>query len=238
LPGTRAVVGGLLVVVAAIGAYTVATSGSGRPSTSYVVAATPIAPGEALTGDDLAVVAIDLPASTASGAFTDPDELEGAVSLAALQPGDLLTRSTVAAGTSAPTPHHEVSFAVEKARALDGRLQLGERVGVLATYGTGDAAITLSVVEAATVVHLSGADDTLGSTGTITVALALGSADQAIEVTHAAEVGALTLTRSAGTGDVDDPAPVPYRTPRSSSSTVDGPTSGTSDADDDPDGGS
>lgn len=228
LPSTRAVVGALLVLVAALAAYTGATRGAGTPSTGYVVAAESVAPGQVLHAADLEVVPIELPAATASGAFTDPTQLDGSVALGPLDPGDLVTRAAVAPASGLDTPSHEVSFAVERAQALDGRLQIGERVGVLATYGTGDAAVTVPVVDDATIVQLSGGDDdALGASGALTVTLALHHGDDAVAVTHAAQVGVLTLTRTAGT-DGDTTAPTgAFHTPTADDRLADRTAAGT-----------
>ena len=52
LPSGRAVVGALLVTVAAVGSFVVATAGESTPDVSYLVAARPIDAGESVTVAD------------------------------------------------------------------------------------------------------------------------------------------------------------------------------------------
>ncbi len=60
LPSGRAVVGGFLVALAAIGVFAAYTSATAEPVTEYVVAARDLTPGEQLTSGDVELVAIDL----------------------------------------------------------------------------------------------------------------------------------------------------------------------------------
>jgi len=56
LPGSRAVVGGLLVAAAAVGAFGTYAAASDGPSDSVVVLTRDVGPGERLDAEDLAVV--------------------------------------------------------------------------------------------------------------------------------------------------------------------------------------
>jgi hypothetical protein len=104
LPGGRAVVGALLVAGSAVGIAAAHLQASAAPSTSYLVADQPIAPGTrfATLEEVLAVVgrsAIDLPPTVAARALPleEADALVGHVVVAPLERGDLVTRTAVVA---------------------------------------------------------------------------------------------------------------------------------------------
>ena len=96
LPGGRAVVGGLLVTLAAVGVF-VSWAAAGEDVTRpVVVAAADIRPGEVIGADDVEVRSLELPAALADGAYADPQPLVGAVAVAPLAEGELVQRSAVA----------------------------------------------------------------------------------------------------------------------------------------------
>src|SRR3954464_14532051 len=64
LPGSRAVVGGLLVAVAAVGTYAMATGAGGDAGTAYLAAARDLPAGHRIERGDLGTVDADLPAAT------------------------------------------------------------------------------------------------------------------------------------------------------------------------------
>lgn len=224
LPSGRAVAGGLLATVAALGTFVAARGvGDGPPQTA-VTAARAIDVGERLGPGDLATAPLDLPPEVAAHTFTEPAELEGAVVLAPLRAGALVQASQVA--TAAPddptpdAPSHELSLRLPRERAVDGMLDRGERVDVLATYGTGDDAGTVVVVRDAVVTRIGAeADATLGSDGGITLTLLLPDDEAVLRTTHAKDVAALTLVRSTRDGgeppgpDRFDGPPAPEASP-------------------------
>ncbi len=190
-PPARALVGGLLVALAAVGAFVLATPGRGAV-TEYVVAAHAIEPGARIEAGDLALAPIDLPPELAGLAFTDASTLTGAISLGPMAAGQLVQTGGVAA---APLSPFEVSLALEGDRALDGRLTAGEHVAVLATYGSGPEAETLTVASSALVERIS--QPTGLSVGTAdVVTLGLPGETDAQAVVHAARAGELTLVRT------------------------------------------
>lgn len=148
LPGGRAVVGALLITVAVIGVFAAWLSATAAPTTSYVVVATDLTPGDTVAPGDLRLVAMDLPADQAARAFTSVD-LDGPVALAALAPGDLLNRSMVRAADDVPGTSH-FSFELPTAQAMGGSLASGDRVDILATDDgvTGFVATDVAVVTA------------------------------------------------------------------------------------------
>ncbi len=203
LPNGRAVTGGLLVAVAAVGLFAGWRAATAGPSTGYVVAATDIPIGNRITADQLAVRRMDLPDALAGRAFTEPDTLVGAVAVAPLSADELIQRSGVVAGES------EGSFEVPlplPAEELPGSLLPGDSVNVLATY-TDQGGYTIEVVLDALVTRVSSdTSDGLTTSGTRTITLALKSRADVLAVIHGLRAGQLTLVRSTlATGEGGEP---------------------------------
>lgn len=199
LPGTRSVVGGLLVAVAALGTWLVATDAGADEGTRYVVASRAVGPGERLTDADLGWARLDLPDDQRAHAFSDARELDGTVALGPLAPGELLQAGAI--GPAAGTPdEREVSFAVDADWAVAGRLRSGDRIDVFATDSTGGDAATTRVLTNATIRRI---DDTEsdgfgdGNRQIITVGVESGGDDVAPLIT-AARNGDLTVLRATG----------------------------------------
>ncbi|MEJ5254753.1 MAG: SAF domain-containing protein [Acidimicrobiales bacterium] len=213
LPSSRSVLGGLLVTVAAVGVFAAYQQAGDPPTTRYVVATRVIDPGREISADALGLEAIELPLGQAARVFESVAELDGAVALAPLAPGDLVLRSAVlpadqAAGAG---PSHEFSLSIDRDHALNGALRRGETVDVLATYGTGDGAYTLVAARDARVTAIDdGSGGTIGSPGRVVITLALHDPDEVLRLTHAAEVGAVTLVRASR---ADRTLPDQYRAP-------------------------
>jgi Flp pilus assembly protein CpaB len=214
LPGGRAIVGGLLVAAAALGVFAVSAGAGGQPATSYVTVVGPVPPGQRLEPADLQLVPIDLPGSTAALSFDSLDEAVGAITLAPLEGGELLARSGVLAAdadTGPLPPSAEFSFPVERERAVDGSLQPGERVDVLATYDTTDGGYTTVITRDARVTAIAAAgSDTLASPGTLVLTLAVSSPDEVLALAHASEVAAVTVVRATRAAS-DQQLPNTYR---------------------------
>lgn len=215
LPSGRAVVGGFLVAIAALGAFVAARGTSSGPSRRYVVVAHDILAGTTLQAADLRTEAVDLPSELAGRAFTDPAVVVGRVATATMASGELVQASAVVGGDAAD-PRFQLSVPVERSRALDGLLVPGESVDILATYGTGSDGVTLVVVRKAEVLRVD-----LGQRGTLTanndaiILVAVTSPDDALAVTHAAQAGKITLVRA--TAASGDDGPDSYRPPTAKS---------------------
>jgi Flp pilus assembly protein CpaB len=192
LPNARAVVGGLLVACAALGAWTAARSGSTSPSATYAVARAEVRAGQVLRASDVDLVALDLPAAQARGTFGSRDELVGAVARAPVGAGSLLTEAAIAApGPGAPAAaYREVSVALPSARALNGRLSPGDGVDVVATFGE----VSRVLVQAAPVVDVASTSGGIGRSGEeVVVTLALVDPPAALGVAHGGAAADLTL---------------------------------------------
>lgn len=208
LPSGRSVVGGLLIAVAALGTFAVAGGDADPLPPGRVVTRRAVAPGDVIGPADLELVPSDGPGGGAH-LFGSVDDVAGAVALAPLDPGDLVQRSAVRPADPEAPGDHQVSFPVDRSGAVGGRLQLGERVDVVATYGTGIDATTRRVARGALVVAADATDDRLGTA--LVVTLAVPDPDDALRVTHAANAGAIALVRTDGGAEGTLEA---YRTPR------------------------
>lgn len=207
LPGGRAVVGAFLVTAAAVGIFAIYLDAAAGPSTDYVVAARSVAVGSQLRLDDLALVPLDLPPEQRSRAFDDRAALEGATLIGPVEADELIQSSMVVA--TQPGQVEEISFAIDLDRAVAGRLLPGERVDLLATYGTGDRASTVAVVRDALVVGVDReSSSTLSGPGKGVVSLAVADPVDSLAIAHAVNAGSVTLVRTSG---LDRPADLPDR---------------------------
>jgi Flp pilus assembly protein CpaB len=190
LPGSRAVVGGLLMAVAAVGVFAAYTDATDAPSTTFVVAAGPLRPGERIEADDLRQVRGTLPAAIGDRTFLDPEQLVGRAALTSVGEGDLLQASMV---SDDATVGHEVALALPRAQVAVGRLKPGERVDV---FVTGDDRTDV-VARGAAVVEIDAGDDgSLTSERTLTLVLAVSDGDVVAALVHALRTGDVTVVRS------------------------------------------
>jgi Flp pilus assembly protein CpaB len=211
LPSGRAVVGGFLVALAALGAFVAARGTGGGPSHHYVVVAHDVIAGTTLRASDLRTEAVDLPVAMAGRAFTDPAAVVGRITTTALANGELVQASSVVGGDAAD-PRFQLSIPVERSRALDGLLVAGEKVDVLVTYGTGNDAVTFVVVRGADVLRVDqGQRGALTANNDTIILLAVARPDDALAVTHAAQAGKITVVRATATQA--DTGPDSYRQP-------------------------
>ena len=190
----RAALGGLLVTVALLGVSQAYAHADRTPSTSYVVAAHPLAPGAVLEPSDLDLVAADLPSTVASRAFTTTAVLDGAVLLAPLAPGEPLLLSQVLPAGTSPAEGADVSFAITTDRALGGSIRAGERVDLIATLPGGD---TSQVADGAVVIETrTETDGLLTETGRLLLTVRLQAQAEVLGLVEAVDEGQLTVVRS------------------------------------------
>ena len=215
VPAGRAVLGGLLVAVSLVGLFYASTRSDGGPKESYVVARHPIAPGTRLAADDLTRVPLDLPPPLAGRAFTDVGALAGAVVVAPLAAGELVQASAVVAKPSGPSSR-ELTFAVPRT-TLAPALEVGERIDVVATYGSGADAFSAVVLRNALVVALDRGRERVGDQGDAAVTVAVDDVGDAVAMAHALQLGKLTVVRSTGASAITGANPV-YRQPAATGS--------------------
>ncbi len=199
LPNGRALLGALLISIAAVGAYTAATRGSGAPGTRYLVVTSAVAAGQPVRLDDVAFETMDIPADVARSALGSAVGLDAATALRDLRPGEILSiDDLLAAPVLDGVPIgavHELSIPVPLDRT-PGDLVRGDRVTVLSTLRIGDTPTTVVALEDAVVVAFDSKSDQLGSTGTGVLTLAIPDADAVVSTAHFAQQGDLTIVRS------------------------------------------
>jgi Flp pilus assembly protein CpaB len=221
LPGSRAVVGGVLMALAAVGVYLAYDRASAHPTDPVVVAARDLRVGEVLETEDLHTIDADLPDPAASAAFTSPDSLVGRVVLGPIAEGEIVQAASVTEGSATPDLH-EVAISLPRGQIAVGRLKQGERVDVFATFDDR----TTSVVRGAAVVQIE-ADDggSLTSSREVTLVVAVPSGDAVAAVVHALRTGDVTVVRSTFT-DASAEEPLVFTDPdaRSSESPEEGGT--------------
>ncbi len=196
LPGSRAVVGGLLVAVAAVGLFAAASSSGGGPDHSYAVIRQELPAGARLQASDLALAPMELSSALRSRVFESTEPLVGATLLAPLGAGELVQSSALVA-RKGDAASRELSFVLERGR-VSPAIKQGERADLLATYGTGNDAFTVVVVRQALLVGIERPRTSAGDSGPTTVTVAVDDPNDAIALAHALQLAKLTLVRATG----------------------------------------
>ena len=218
LPGGRAVVGALLVVTAGVGTFTLGSGGGDGPSGRYPVLVRSVDPGELVERDAIEWRPMDLDPDVAARTFEygsdSADQLTDAIALVPMGRGALLQREDVHIGDSiadtteaAGLATAQLSIPVPVDRTPPG-LRRGERVALLATYGSGDGATTVRTVQDAIVLAYDTDPEAIGANDRGRLTLALDDATALVATAHAAQVAELTVVRTTGT---DNPLPELYR---------------------------
>jgi len=207
LPNARAVAGGLLVAAAAVGLFAAYAGIRSGPGHSYAVVRHPIAAGARLQESDLALQPMDLPSSLRARAFEKVSDLVGTTVLSPLAAGELVQPSILVLTRSADAAR-TVSFPIDHAHL--GALKQGERIDVLATYGTGADAWTGVVLRQAQVVDVDRSKSSLGDAGSPVVTVAVGDLADEVALAHAVALAKLTVVVATGAPAASGPPPT-YR---------------------------
>lgn len=214
LPSGRALVGGLLVAGAAVGSIALSTSGGGPAEVTVVVADGTIEPGTGLGPGNLRLVEMALPAELLSGTYGDIPSLEGTVSRSRVADGELLQAGDVVESTAAQraaAPAREFALRLDADRVVAGRLEPGDAVDVIATYGTGADAVTLVVLRDADVLSVQTSDEALGTSRSVLLTLALDDRASTVALAHAVDVAALNVVRTTTSAAEDGSGLEPYQ---------------------------
>lgn len=201
LPSGRAAVGALLVTVAAVGAFILATGPDEDPRTSYLVAVASVEAGAPVGSGDFALRPLGLSPDVAARALTDASGLEGATAVRDLAPGDLLTATDlIGAPAVSGRPAgavHEIAFPVPVER-ISARTVNGDRVTVLTTAsgGGGSSDLTEVAVEDGVVLSWVADADAIGGSGVGVLTLAVSDAETAIGLAHMVRTGDVTVVRT------------------------------------------
>ena len=215
LPNGRALVGALLVTVAAAGAFVFASS-DGGPDNEYLVLLRDVDAGGLLSAADVAYEPMTLSPQLADIAFSaasndTTDQLEGATALRFLHAGALLLAPDLRGadpilGAEAPKTH-ELTLPVPLDRT-PAVLARGDRVAVLAYDSRNES--TWTAVEDGLVLRYAAAGDSIGSSSHGRLTLALSDPQRVLRGAH---LSFLELTVVLTTRAADDGYPRLYRGP-------------------------
>ncbi len=195
LPRGRAVLGGLLVAVAAIGILLAHQAATRRHDTRYLIAARTVHAGKAVRSADLAYAPMSLYGPTAAQAFRTPSGVVGKVARVDIASGQLVEAADVTSNRVQSGPARRLTLDLPPAQALDGSIVAGDRVDL---FGTGDAAGTTALlVRHAVISAVSRPGGGLGSGDTLRVTLVVKDEQLAQSVIDAAQHGKLTLVAEA-----------------------------------------
>ena len=189
LPNGRAVLGGFLIAASGVGLFAAYEQAHSAPVTKYVVATRPLAPGEVIERDDLGLAPAELPPEMAESLTGDWRSLVGQETTGAVEKNQLLSPASVTKAGSGDGPARRVSLELSRAGAIDGNLESGAVVDVLATT-EGEPEATV-VAKRARVVALN--NDSTGDLGQ------LGSLVVTIEVRDERSLSAVVGASAAGT---------------------------------------
>ena len=196
LPDSRAVLGALLVAASVVTLYA-AYRGPRGASGAYVVAARAIRPGDPFAPGDLTRTRVDLPPALRGRAFTDPSVLIGATALSPIEAGELVQAGQVIRKRGGARTA-ELSFPIEASRIGSG-LRAGDRLDVVATYGTGADAYSLVIGRHLHVLSVTRARGTLGGeSSAVVLTVALPERADAVPLAHATRAAELSIVRTTG----------------------------------------
>ena len=201
------------VVMGLAGAFgvllTLAALRGAQHTTAVLVAARDLVPGTRIDGDAVRVARVRADGSVLATLYADRDldAVRGQVVTTSLAAGQLVTRNAIRP-TDARAARRVMSFAIGRARAVDGDLAAGDHVDVLAVdHDTGRAGYVLTDAEVVAVAAHDGGALGGGSSDDLTVTIAIGGAD-APRVAAAVDAGTVMLVRSTGAPTIA--APVPF----------------------------
>ncbi len=235
LPNGRALVGALLVTIAAVGAFVFSNRAESGPADEYLVLLRDIGAGGSVSATDIGSEPMTLSPELADIAFTPTRgetaaHLDGATALRFLHAGALLLapdlRGAERIAGADTTEIHELTLPVPVDRAPEV-LTRGDRVTVLGYDSRNDA--TWTVVEDGLVLDYRTSRDSLGPSSHGLLTLALSDPERVLRGAHLSfhELTVVLTTRAAsdeypdhysgpirvGPRNEGDPLPVPPHDP-------------------------
>ncbi len=198
LPSGRAVIGGLLMAIAAVGTFLAYANASADDTVDVLIATRDLRAGELLAAGDVELVAVELPGNV-RGLFGAVDAAVGRQIVGPVDAGEFLLASSTVIPTSGDETF-EVAVALPGHRAA-GRLRPGERVDVFSTW-SGD--VTELIAVDARVLEVRGSTGGLSGGESVIVRLALADFAQVEAVVHAQAAGDLTMIRTTIGTDAAD----------------------------------
>ncbi len=211
LPSGRACVGAMLVTIAAAGVLFAHRSASAPPSSRYLVATQSIQSGQVIGAEDLGSIAIDLPSQLDAVPAAQANKLIGRVARNSLSTSELLRLDdALDAGRFVDPTSVEVSLELPPAQALQGIVQQGSFVDVLATDPEPDPNTGSATTVLATRVRVSSVGDGsspaggsaegsgggasgIGVSGQLRVVLSVSGSEIATQLVDAARRAEITL---------------------------------------------
>ncbi len=196
LPNSRAVVGGLLMAVAALGTFVAYQQSTQTRQTMYLVAGANLGAGHVLQRADLGSVTGNLPSVVAAHSFGDAKLVMGQTLVGPVQRGDLLQQSNLTATAVAPVSF-EVPMQVDPGR-FPTSLRKGDNVDVLVTMGQGADAKTTVIARAVRIADVGSSNS--GALSAAATSIRLVANDEVTETTlaNAGAAGKVTLVASNG----------------------------------------
>lgn len=216
LPNGRALVGALLVTIAAVGAFVYSTRGEDGPRNEYLVLLQDIDAGKPLRLTDVAYEPMTLSEELADIAFSSAqrntiDQLDGATALRFLHAGALLLAPDLRGANQvsglSTTEIHELTLPITVDRAPE-LLARGDRVTILAYDPSNNA--TWTVIEDGLVLDYSTAEGGIGSSSERRLTMALSDPHTVLRSAH---LSFLELTVVLTTRAAEDEYPEHYRGP-------------------------
>ena len=199
LPSSRAVIGGLLMALAAVGTFLAYAGATADDSIDVLIATRDLRAGQTLTAADVELVPVELPGQV-RGLFGAIDAAVGRQVVAPVDAGEFLQASATVAPTEGDESL-EIAIALPGSRAV-GRLTAGERVDIFSTWG--GSVTELIAVDARVLEINGGAGQLLAGGEQVVVRLALADFDQVEALVHAQAAGDITMIRSAIGTEVQD----------------------------------
>jgi hypothetical protein len=198
LPRGRAVVGGLLVALAAIGLLLAHQAATRQQVTSWLVARHTIAAGARIRSTDVAFAPMDLYRGTAQRAFHTSGGVLGATAKTEVAAGELLQRSDIGSRRTATGPARRLTLDLTPSQALDGSVVGGDRVDIVSSGD--DPGTTKVIAHRVLVVSVRHPSAGLGSTDAVRLTLVVNDEATASAVIDGALHGKVTLLTGAGNG--------------------------------------
>lgn len=201
LPSGRAVLGALLITLAALGVLLASQLGEDATFQDVVVARNDLAPGTVLSEADVASIRLRLD-EQADWVVGDVNDVVGNVILGPVGQLEFVQRSNLAEGTpeAAPSGLAEVSIEIRRERAPSSIVP-GEEVSILATFDDVTPEQTELIADRVVVLSFQNQSEDFSSS---TAVLRLGVADGRVasEIVTAAQTGAISVIGIAGADDV------------------------------------
>lgn len=193
LPRGRAVLGGLLVALSAVGLLMAHNAATRTDDSRWLVATSDIALGERIEAGDLGLAPMQLAETTRRRAFRDGDDVVGRTATATIEAGDLIQRSDIGRTEPASGPARRLTVALPTANALGGDIGPGDRVTILAADSEG----AVVVAQHAMVRAVSSPRSGLGSDDELEVTVVVADEATAAAVLAAAARDAVALIGAA-----------------------------------------